>query len=81
MSTAAAKLLREALALPMEDRRRVAESLLDSVPRESDTEIEQAWNEEAVRRAERLERGEVEALDGEDALRELEARLARIHNG
>lgn len=75
VTSAAKKLLEQALALPEQDRRRIAERLLDSVPRETAEEIERAWNEEASRRADQVERGEVRALDGEQAIRELEQRL------
>ena len=80
MSSTAKRILQEGLALPRRERRRVAEALLDSMPHESASEIEEAWNQEAVRRAERVERGEVEGLAGEEALRELEAELASVHH-
>ena len=79
MSSASSKILQQALALPEEERRRVGETLVGSVPHDSDAEIEEAWNQEAIRRAERLERGEVESLDGAEALRKLRAKLASIH--
>lgn len=81
MTSTAKKILDDALALPENDRVRVAERLLDSVPRETAEEIERAWNEEAIRRAGALVRGEVEALDGETAIGQLEDRLRSIHRG
>ncbi len=75
MGAEAKKVLDEALALPEEDRRRVAKALLESVPTETPEEIEAAWVAEAVRRAGELERGEVEALDGETVLNDLKARF------
>lgn len=59
VTSSARKVLEEALALPEEDRRRVAEALLDSVPREPEQEVESAWRDEVVRRIAEVERGEV----------------------
>lgn len=60
MTTSARNVLEAALALPEEERRRVAEALLDSVPGESEQEIEMAWRDEVLRRIEEVRRGEVE---------------------
>ncbi len=79
MTSAAKKVLDDALALPEGERRRVAEALLDAMPPETVDEIEEAWLEEARRRAGRLERGEIEARDGDSALAALEAKLRGIH--
>ncbi len=81
MTSTAKKILDEALSLPEDERRRVAERLLDTIPRDTAEAIERAWNEEAVRRAAALERGEVEALDGEESLQGLEEKLRSIHRG
>ncbi|MFV8755069.1 addiction module protein [Nannocystaceae bacterium ST9] len=75
MTASAKKILEDVLALPDEDRRRIAEAILVSMPPETLDEIERAWLEEAQRRAGRLERGEVEARDGDEVLAELEAKL------
>jgi hypothetical protein len=79
VTSAAKQVLDQALALPVDDRRRVTEALLDATPPETEAEIEAAWLEEARRRAGCLERGEDEALDGEEALAELEAKLRGLH--
>jgi hypothetical protein len=71
--------LDDALALPVDERRRVTEALLDALPRETADEIEAAWNQEAIRRTEQLERGESQSRDGEEALRALEAKIRGIH--
>ncbi|MCH9687286.1 MAG: addiction module protein [Deltaproteobacteria bacterium] len=81
MTSAAKKVLDDALALPDDERRRVAEALLHALPIETADEIEIAWLEEARQRAGRLERGEVNARDGETALASLEAKLRGIHAG
>jgi hypothetical protein len=79
VTSAAKKVLAEALALSDDERRRVAEALLDAMSPETVGEIEQAWLEEARRRAGRLERGDVDAKDGEAALAGLEDKLRGIH--
>ncbi len=79
MSSAAKKILEDALALPDEDRRHVAELLIDSLPAASKAEIERAWNEEALWRAEEAENGSP-SLDGATVLAELEAKIRRIHS-
>ena len=75
MTVASKKLLDDVLALPNDDRRRIAEAILDSMPPETSDELERVWLEEAQRRAGRLEGGEVEALDGDQVMVELEAKL------
>ena len=79
MTAEAKKIFDQALSLPQEERRRVAEALLDAMPPETADEIELAWLEETRRRADRLERGQVQARDGERVLAELEAKLRGIH--
>ena len=81
MSSAAKTILERALALPEEDRRRLGEALLDSVPRGAPEEVEQAWVEVARQRAAEVERGEAQTLDLDEALSELRADLRRIHAG
>ena len=78
MTAAANKILEGALALPDDERRRIAELLLDSIPTQDAQEIETAWVTEALRRADELERGDAEALDGRSVLEELKARLQSV---
>jgi hypothetical protein len=80
VTSTAKKVLDQALALPEEERRRVAEALLDAMPPETADEIERAWLDEAQRRAGRLERGEIAARDGDAILASLEAKLRSIHS-
>lgn len=79
MTSSAKKILDEALSLPEEDRRRLGEAILDSVPRGAPEETEQAWVDEARRRAEAIERGDGELLDLDEALTQLRGDLRRIH--
>jgi hypothetical protein len=79
VTSAAKKVLDEALALPVEERRKVTWALLDALPPETADEIEAAWLEEVRRRVDRFERGEAQAVDGQEALRALEAKIRAIH--
>lgn len=74
MSSATKRILDEALNLPEEDRRRLAETLLDSMPSAEAQEIEQAWNDEATSRANATENGQISSLNGEQVLEQLERR-------
>ena len=81
VTSSAKKILAEAMSLPEDERRHVAEQLLDSVSHETADEIERAWNDEAVRRATKLESGETVSLDGEASVRALEEKLGSIQRG
>ena len=58
MGSEAKKILEDAMTLSEEDRRRLAEALLDSVPRDSDEEIAAAWRGEVLNRTDEVRRGE-----------------------
>lgn len=79
MTAEAKKVLDDALSLTDAERRHVAEALLSSVPLETADDIESAWLEQARHRAGKLERGEVQARDGDEALAGLEAKLRSMH--
>ncbi len=69
MTPRAQALLREALALPTEDRADVAAELLASLeeaPPEDPAEVEAAWAQEIERRARRVLSGESEGEPWED---------------
>lgn len=63
-----------ALQLASGDRAKLAERLLISL--EEDDEILAAWVEEAERRGEAYERGEMAAIDFDESIARLKARLA-----
>lgn len=63
-----------ALQLTRGERARLAEHLLISL--EEDDEILTAWVEEAERRADAYERGEMEAIDFDKAIAQARARIA-----
>lgn len=83
MNDQAKKLLSDAMALSESEREDLAELLLTSLPRLSrraQAEIEKAWADEAVSRAEALERGELTAEDGTSAMAEIRAELGTIRS-
>ena len=55
-------------ALAPEDRSRLVDMLLESLNEQSLSDIEAAWDEEAESRLAAYDRGEVQALDGEEVL-------------
>lgn len=63
-------------ALAPEDRSRLVDMLLESLHEDPLGEIEAAWDTEAERRLAAYDRGEVQALDGEEVLAKAHA-LAR----
>lgn len=69
------ELRREALALDHSTRARLARDLLNSLDDLSESEIEQLWLEEAVRRHEEVASGAVETVPLDEAL--AKARAAR----
>jgi putative addiction module component (TIGR02574 family) len=81
VTDAAEKLIKEALALPAEERRRIGTALLDSVAGEAfdndDVELSEEWNEEIARRIERLRSGEAKTVPWSAA----EARIKKSLRG
>jgi len=74
------KLLDEALNLSEDERRHIAQTLLDSIPQTSIEQIEDAWETEAICRANATLAGQITGLDGKTALNELEQKLRRINH-
>ena len=70
MSPEVSDLLKRALALPVDERAALANTLLDSldVPSQS---VEQAWDEEVARRMEELKSGKAVTVPWEQLHREL----------
>ena len=63
----------EALKLSHHERARLARELLESL--DEDSEVEQAWYDEAERRLLELEEGEVETFSAEEVLEGARARM------
>lgn len=76
MSTTSQDLLEQLLALPVEARARLAERLLESLepPNERNREL---WAEEAERRIEAYERGEMKAIPGEEVFAKLRSKFPK----
>ena len=70
MSTLAEELSRQALALPPEERVRLAEELLATVQQE-DAEVEAAWDEELKRRIAEIDAGTARLIPAEDVFAEI----------
>jgi putative addiction module component (TIGR02574 family) len=64
----------EALKLPPELKSKLAEQLLDSLQVEQ-AEIDAAWLDEARRRLQEIEDGQVQTIPAEEVFRSLDARL------
>ncbi|WP_024299499.1 addiction module protein [Methylomicrobium lacus] len=65
----------EALRLPIEDRARLAETLLSSLDALSDKEIAKLWLIEAQRRAAEIDNGTVQLVSAEEVERKIQAIL------
>jgi putative addiction module component (TIGR02574 family) len=59
-------ILHEALALPTQERARLAEELLSSLDSLSQAEMEQLWLKEAARRGDEIDQGKVQLVSGEE---------------
>ncbi|MCQ8105502.1 addiction module protein [Methylomonas sp. SURF-2] len=57
---------REALHLPASERAKLAHALLLSLESLSDTELQEAWLDEAQRRADEIDQGLVELISAEE---------------
>lgn len=76
MTSAAKKLLEQALALPSEDRAKLVEALADSLD-SAEVDLSAAWNAEIERRVEAIERGESRLIPGDEVDARLRAMLDR----
>ncbi len=77
MKSVTTKLTEELLSLPCEDRIYLADRLLESLNAPTRENIEQAWAEEAERRIEEIESGNVDTIPGEQVFREIRERLRK----
>ena len=80
MSSRAQQVLRDALALPLDERADVAAELLaslDEAEAERPADVEAAWAAEIERRARRVMAGESAGVPWEDVRRRAEAELRR----
>ncbi len=70
-------LTEEALRLPTRERALLAEALLDSLDNDETREIESAWAKEADLRHGAYGKGEIEAKEGTEVIRELRERYGK----
>lgn len=70
-------LTREALKLPPAERVQVIDSLWQSLDPAEQAAIDQAWLEESRDRLKAHREGKLAAVDGEEALRQIEADLGK----
>jgi putative addiction module component (TIGR02574 family) len=70
MSAQTSDLLRQALALPAEERAALANTLLDSLEA-SNPSVQEAWDEEVARRIDDLKAGKAVTVPWEELHREL----------
>ena len=68
------ELIAEAVSLPVEIRTKLVEQLLESL-NPSLEEFDKLWEEEAERRVEELERGDIKAIPGEEVVSKIKKRL------
>jgi putative addiction module component (TIGR02574 family) len=68
MSDQVAELAKQGKALAPEDRSRLVDMLLESLNEQSLSEIEAAWDVEVEHRLAAYDRGDVQAIDGEEVL-------------
>jgi putative addiction module component (TIGR02574 family) len=74
MSPEVADLLKRALALPIDERTALANTLLDSLE-DADEFVQAAWDEEVARRMQDLQAGKAVTVPWEELHRELLAML------
>ena len=67
----------EVLKLPVQERIRLADFLLESVDTVIDREREQKWGEEADRRFDAYKSGEMGSVDGNELMSRLRAKYAK----
>jgi putative addiction module component (TIGR02574 family) len=66
MSTLLAELSRKAQTLTLEERAQFAQELLESVERDSDPAVQEAWEAEIASRIAKYERGETMLIPAEE---------------
>ena len=72
MSASSEQILQQALALPLEERAQLIERLLETFQTPPDPALDQLWANEAHDRLEAYDRGELDAVDGEDVFQQMD---------
>ncbi|MCC7369218.1 MAG: addiction module protein [Chloroflexi bacterium] len=71
MSISCDELKEAATQLSESERAQLALALLESLEPSSDCDVEQAWNEEALRRADEVRRGVAHLVPGDDVFAQI----------
>jgi putative addiction module component (TIGR02574 family) len=66
MSAIGEQILRQALALPLEERAQLIEQLLATFQSPPDAALDERWAKEAHERLDAYDRGEINAVDAEE---------------
>lgn len=77
MSTTYDAIEQAAKKLPLEEKATLAQTLLKDLDGFENDEIRTAWLEESKRRYEAYQRGEMEAIDGDEVMARLRDRLRK----
>jgi putative addiction module component (TIGR02574 family) len=71
MSNLAEKFLEEALMLPAEERVELVDKLLQSINIPTQSAVDRLWKEEVEKRVNEYDNKKIEALNGENVIREI----------
>jgi putative addiction module component (TIGR02574 family) len=77
MSASRDQLLKEALALPLQERAELLESLLATFQSPTNPLIDELWAREAEDRLDAYDRGELKAVDAEDVFEKIKQRRTK----
>jgi len=77
MTSTAKRIFDDAMGLAQDERRLLAEALLESTTEESEHEIDPAWRDEILRRLEQVRSGEVKPEPWSEVRRQIRDALAR----
>ncbi|MBX3742383.1 MAG: addiction module protein [Akkermansiaceae bacterium] len=75
-----AQLEDEVLHLPLEDRSRLANRLLESLDEDDGLELGPEWNEELQRRVKKIDGGTARMIPGGEVSANVRARLEEVRN-
>ena len=74
MNTQSQQILLSALSLPESDRAEIAASLINSLDKEADEQVDEAWAAEIKRRIDEIDGGEAKLVPWDDVMREMNER-------
>ena len=77
MSASSEEILKQALALPLQERAELVEQLLATFQTPPDPHIDELWAREADDRLEAYDRGELKAIPAEEVFNRIKQRRAK----